>query len=124
MLCPFLRDVSPYQGSFRSKMSEVKNLLSNPGNLVLVVIHLHQTINHSPFDVNQELPNGKAPFFLKPAQQREALKEFNNLQSMKELIDWDLFTSSLRRSSVLPVLVVRGEGPGITLSSSFPFCWG
>ena len=33
---------------------------------------------------------GKRHFF-EARQQREALKEFNNLQVMKELVDWDLF---------------------------------
>ncbi len=60
--------------------------------------------------------------FFEARQQREALKEFNNLQVMKELVDWDLFTPTLRRSSVLLLPVVRDDGPGITLSSSVP-CW-
>ena len=29
--------------------------------------------------------------FFEARQQREALKEFNNLHIMKELVDWDLF---------------------------------
>ena len=29
--------------------------------------------------------------FFEARQHREALKEFNNLQVMKELVDWDLF---------------------------------
>ena len=59
--------------------------------------------------------------FFEARQQREALKEFNNLQVIIELVDWDLFISILKEIFGPPRTVVRDEDPGIILSSSVPF---
>ncbi len=45
---------------------------------------------------------------LEEEHQREALKEFNNLQNMKELVDWELFRPLLEEIFGPP----RTSGPG------------
>ena len=59
---------------------------------------------------------------LEENQQSQALKEFTNLQSMKDLVDWDLFTQPLRRFLAHHRRMVKGTVPGIIRLSSGRYC--
>lgn len=60
---------------------------------------------------------------LEEDQHHRALTEFTILQSMKDLVDWDLFKPVLEDVFGPPEPAAEDGGPGIIWSFSGAYCW-